>query len=125
MCGIYLTNIPYEKEEVKEKLESISYRGPDFMGIKKAGDLTFGHLRLSILDLDTRSNQPMIVDHLTIVFIFAALVLVSYFNQLKNISFMVFPKAEIKGIRIHENEHTFLRSSSSFDICSFSKFRDF
>lgn len=68
MCGIYLTNIPFESEEVKNKLESISYRGPDFTGISKINNLTFGHLRLSILDLDPRSNQPMLYDDLTIVF---------------------------------------------------------
>ncbi|WP_339751682.1 asparagine synthase (glutamine-hydrolyzing) [uncultured Winogradskyella sp.] len=68
MCGIYLTNIPFEEKVIKEKLDSISFRGPDFMGIDKIKNLTFGHLRLSILDLDSRSNQPMIHENLTIVF---------------------------------------------------------
>ena len=68
MCGIYLTNIPYEEKEVRAKLDSIAFRGPDFMGIDKIDNLTFGHLRLSILDLDPRSNQPMDFDNLTIVF---------------------------------------------------------
>jgi asparagine synthase (glutamine-hydrolysing) len=68
MCGIYLTNIPFEEEEVQTKLESIQFRGPDHTGIKKVSDLTFGHLRLSILDLDVRSHQPMQFENLTIVF---------------------------------------------------------
>ncbi|WP_299122886.1 asparagine synthase (glutamine-hydrolyzing) [uncultured Winogradskyella sp.] len=68
MCGIYLTNIPYEEGIIKEKLKSISFRGPDYTGIKKVNDLTFGHLRLSILDLDPRSNQPMVYESLTLVF---------------------------------------------------------
>ncbi|WP_422104546.1 asparagine synthase (glutamine-hydrolyzing) [Winogradskyella sp.] len=68
MCGIYLTNIPFDKEEVKDKLESIAYRGPDFMGIEVINKLTLGHLRLSILDLDPRSNQPMHYEDLSIVF---------------------------------------------------------
>ena len=68
MCGIYLTNIPYDEAEIKAKLKSIAYRGPDFTGIKKIDNLTFGHLRLSILDLDPRSNQPMLFENLTIVF---------------------------------------------------------
>ncbi|NDP26336.1 MAG: asparagine synthase (glutamine-hydrolyzing) [Flavobacterium sp.] len=68
MCGIYLTNIPFEEEEVKTKLESIQFRGPDHTGIKKVSDLIFGHLRLSILDLDVRSHQPMQFENLTIVF---------------------------------------------------------
>ncbi|WP_299520381.1 asparagine synthase (glutamine-hydrolyzing) [Winogradskyella sp.] len=68
MCGIYLTNIAYKKDEVKSKLQSISYRGPDFTGIEKIRNLTLGHLRLSILDLDPRSNQPMHFENFVIVF---------------------------------------------------------
>lgn len=68
MCGIYLTNIPFTKEEVSKKLDLIKYRGPDFKGIKKECDLIFGHLRLSILDLESRSNQPMQYMGLTLVY---------------------------------------------------------
>lgn len=68
MCGIYVTNIPFKKSEVIKKLQSISFRGPDHTGIEKKDTLIFGHLRLSILDLDSRSNQPMVSRHLTIVF---------------------------------------------------------
>lgn len=68
MCGIYLTNIPYEKETVLRKLDCISYRGPDYVGYSKINDITFGHLRLAILDLDPRSNQPMHYEQLSIVF---------------------------------------------------------
>jgi asparagine synthase (glutamine-hydrolysing) len=68
MCGIYITNIPFSEEEVKQKLELIMYRGPDHTGIDKIDDLTFGHLRLSILDIDVRSHQPMQFEGFTIVF---------------------------------------------------------
>ncbi|QKJ64453.1 asparagine synthase (glutamine-hydrolyzing) [Flavobacterium sp. M31R6] len=68
MCGIYVTNIPFVEEEVKNKLASIQFRGPDNTGIQKKGDLTFGHLRLAIVDLDVRSNQPMQFEEFTIVF---------------------------------------------------------
>ena len=68
MCGIYLTNIPYNDNVVINKLNSISFRGPDYTGVKKVNDLTLGHLRLSILDLDERSHQPMIHDNFHIVF---------------------------------------------------------
>ncbi len=68
MCGIYLTNIPYTEEDVKTKLDSISFRGPDYTGIEKINNLTLGHLRLSIIDLDPRSNQPMTKEDLHIVF---------------------------------------------------------
>lgn len=68
MCGIYLTNIPYQKDELIEKVNSIVFRGPDFNAIENVNELTFGHLRLSILDLDPRSNQPMQFENLTIVY---------------------------------------------------------
>ncbi len=68
MCGIYITNIPYTTKEVNDKLKSIEYRGPDNLGILKANNITLGHLRLSILDLDHRSDQPMILDNLIITF---------------------------------------------------------
>ena len=68
MCGIYLTNIPLEKEKLEVKLEAISHRGPDFTGTHQQDDLIFGHTRLSILDLDPRSNQPMIHENLVLVF---------------------------------------------------------
>ena len=68
MCGIYITNKPYEDGVIRDKLNSISFRGPDFTGIEKKKNLIFGHLRLSILDLDSRSNQPMTYNNLTIVF---------------------------------------------------------
>lgn len=68
MCGIYLTNIPTEKQIVVSKLKSINFRGPDYLGVEQIDDLTFGHLRLAILDLDKRSNQPFTKDNLSIVF---------------------------------------------------------
>ncbi|MDT7830216.1 asparagine synthase (glutamine-hydrolyzing) [Pricia sp. S334] len=62
MCGIYGTTKTYTEEQVKKKLERTSFRGPDRMGWKKySSDKTtviFGHNRLSILDLDSRSDQP-------------------------------------------------------------------
>jgi asparagine synthase (glutamine-hydrolysing) len=68
MCGIYLTNIPFSEEEVEVKLKTIQFRGPDHLGIQKHADLTFGHLRLSILDLNVRAHQPMAFEDLVIVF---------------------------------------------------------
>jgi asparagine synthase (glutamine-hydrolysing) len=68
MCAIYFTNQKISKEEVNTKLKSIEFRGPDHTGVLQKDDLTFGHLRLSILDLDIRSNQPMEFESYTIVF---------------------------------------------------------
>ena len=68
MCGIYVSNIISSKKEVKTKLSSINFRGPDHTGILQKNSLSFGHLRLSIIDLDERSNQPMEIKDYTIVF---------------------------------------------------------
>lgn len=68
MCGIYATNFVNDEDEVKTRLEQIKFRGPDDTGIKAIDEVTFGHLRLSIIDLESRSNQPMIFAQLMIVF---------------------------------------------------------
>ena len=67
MCGIYLSNIPSVNSDLKTRLERIKFRGPDNIGVRKINQLMFGHLRLSIIDLDSRSNQPMSLDdtHIT------------------------------------------------------------
>ena len=63
MCGIYGTTKIYSSSILDKKLNAIRFRGPDYQGvksyaIKSGGNLTLGHVRLSILDLDKRSNQP-------------------------------------------------------------------
>ena len=68
MCGIYLTNYPISQNEVKAKLDKIKFRGPDNLGIIQKGNIILGHLRLSILDLDERSNQPFVFKHLMLVY---------------------------------------------------------
>lgn len=68
MCGIYITNIPFTEENIVSKLKTIKYRGPDNVGTEMINDVILGHLRLSILDLDKRSNQPLIYENLYITF---------------------------------------------------------
>jgi asparagine synthase (glutamine-hydrolysing) len=68
MCGIYITNISYQKEEIQDKLKKIDFRGPDNLGVEKIENISLGHLRLSILDLDKRSNQPYQYKDLYITF---------------------------------------------------------
>lgn len=68
MCGIYLTNIPISQKKLLQKLDKIKFRGPDNLGIIHKANISLGHLRLSILDLEERSNQPFIFEHLTLVY---------------------------------------------------------
>ncbi len=62
MCGIYGTTLNYNEQQVKDKLKRTAFRGPDQMGWqfykKDNRQVIFGHNRLSIIDLDPRSNQP-------------------------------------------------------------------
>ena len=44
------------------------HRGPDNTGITQKGNISLGHLRLSILDLGERSNQPFFFEHLSLVY---------------------------------------------------------
>jgi len=74
MCGIYGTTLKYDKKTLNTKLELIKFRGPDHTGLKTYTatsdvQVTLGHVRLSIIDLDARSNQPFEYnDNLSIVF---------------------------------------------------------
>jgi asparagine synthase (glutamine-hydrolysing) len=73
MCGIYGSTILYHESQVKDKLKRTAFRGPDQMGWKfyKSDNysVAFGHNRLSIIDLDARSNQPLAYsDSVEIVF---------------------------------------------------------
>ena len=56
MCGIFgytgLDNLD------SNFFELMKHRGPDARGIKKKSNWTLGHLRLSIIDLDSSANQP-------------------------------------------------------------------
>lgn len=68
MCGIYGSTIKYSFDIIREKLNVMKFRGPDFSGFIQTPELTLGHNRLAILDLDSRSNQPFEYKHLKIVF---------------------------------------------------------
>jgi asparagine synthase (glutamine-hydrolysing) len=59
MCGIIgTTNISIEDKLFDLGLDQINRRGPDSSTVKSNNYVKFGHTRLSILDLDSRSNQP-------------------------------------------------------------------
>lgn len=51
--------MPAGLEEVRPWVTRLAHRGPDNLGIVQADGVIFGHTRLSIIDLDPRSNQPL------------------------------------------------------------------
>lgn len=65
MCGI-LGQVGNTKDLSRNKfnlaLGLMETRGPDHEGSLIGEDFVFGHKRLAILDLDKRSNQPMVSD---------------------------------------------------------------
>lgn len=67
MCGI-LGAITGKGLKFKSGLESIHHRGPDFSDTYNWGNLTFGHTRLSIIDLEAESNQPFSIGKDIIIF---------------------------------------------------------
>ena len=61
MCGILLHRRDgLKKEEFLKSLNRLSHRGPDNISHLIYKDIHIGHLRLSIIDINNRSNQPMI-----------------------------------------------------------------
>lgn len=68
MCGILVTNHNTDISYSKSRLKSIDFRGPDNLKVDVIDGITLGHLRLSIIDLDERSNQPMSFKKFHIVF---------------------------------------------------------
>jgi asparagine synthase (glutamine-hydrolysing) len=59
MCGIVFTNIDINEFNFRDALNLLKHRGPDYQGIVKDKLGTWGHTRLSFLDLSNKSNQPI------------------------------------------------------------------
>ena len=62
MCGIsgVFSTHPKYHDKIKQSIHTLSHRGPDNIGIEKiTTNLSFAHSRLSIVDLNKRSHQPM------------------------------------------------------------------
>lgn len=61
MCGIIgTTDINLSPQKFEDAFRCIYKRGPDNQTFLKDEDFIFGHARLSIVDLDERSNQPFV-----------------------------------------------------------------
>ena len=61
MCAI-IGGVNVTPEWVESGIEHQKMRGPDNTGIRTIGKVTFGHNRLSIIDLSEKSNQPVHLD---------------------------------------------------------------
>ena len=74
MCGVYceyrFDNLdPSSDSWILSNLDKTYYRGPDNKAIFRPGsNVVMAHQRLSIIDTDERSHQPMSFGHWTIIF---------------------------------------------------------
>jgi len=67
MCGIVGTNTDFNIN-FNMVTSLMKKRGPDHCGVKQIRNNFFGHTRLSIIDLDSEADQPMIFDDILVVF---------------------------------------------------------
>jgi len=70
MCGIFslLNNKTISAEKIQDHFKRGEMRGPEFSELKEINDqLTLGFHRLAINGLNASSNQPMNIDHITLV----------------------------------------------------------
>jgi asparagine synthase (glutamine-hydrolysing) len=60
MCGIVgiVSSGKIEQQDIQLMNETLAHRGPDAEGTYLEDNVALGHRRLSIIDLDARSNQP-------------------------------------------------------------------
>ena len=62
MCGLagfYSQDDFFSGEDLKSMTMKLHHRGPDAEGYFQDDTCGLGHMRLSIIDLSSRANQPM------------------------------------------------------------------
>ena len=71
MCGIFAllnNNTTYNQETIKKSFQKGMNRGPEYSELKKLkNNLMFGFHRLAINGLNEQSNQPLIIDNITLI----------------------------------------------------------
>ncbi|CAG5083598.1 asparagine synthase (glutamine-hydrolyzing) [Parvicella tangerina] len=74
MCGINgiynIRKVDHPVDLIKKMNQRSAHRGPDYSGVYSDEDIVLGHNRLSIIDLDEVSNQPMISENDNLVLVF-------------------------------------------------------
>ena len=68
MCSIFGIIGEYNETQAKTALSTLSHRGKDHCGIVQTNELFFAHHRLSIIDTQTKANQPFKYKHILLSF---------------------------------------------------------
>lgn len=100
MCGILGSTQPVNDLFFLNNLNKIKHRGPDGFGIWHTEDktVTFGHRRLSILDLSEAGKQPLHYKHLTIVYNGEIYNFLELRNELKDNGYHFFSESDTEVI---------------------------
>ena len=71
MCGIFAllnNNTTYNQETIKKSFQKGMNRGPEYSELKNLKNkLIFGFHRLAINGLNEQSNQPLIIENITLI----------------------------------------------------------
>ena len=110
MCGIagYIGRFPPGPNDLKKTSEVLKHRGPNYEGfyIHKLLDnnVALVHRRLSIIDLDNRSNQPFIYEGTVLVFNGEIYNYMEIRKQLKELGhvFKTFGDTEVLAHALHQ-----------------------
>jgi asparagine synthase (glutamine-hydrolysing) len=73
MCGLLghvSTQNNTDKDKFLSALNTMTHRGPDGFGVFHNQYISFGHRRLSIIDLSTSANQPLLFENNKLAIIF-------------------------------------------------------
>jgi len=60
MCGLLFANYRPNSSELDKAMHALRPRGPDAQSVSVLDSIILGHTRLSIIDVDARSDQPML-----------------------------------------------------------------
>ena len=114
MCGIF-GSLNNKNRNIESLSQSISHRGPDSFGFWEDDNVSFGHRRLSIIDLSEAANQPMLTKSKDIVIVYNGEIY-NYLDLKK--------KLEKKGYQFSTNSDTevVLASYQEWGVKSFELF---
>ncbi len=141
MCGItgFISNNHLNKNSMQSIIENmtatLNHRGPDHTGFwyDIESQIAFGHKRLSILDLSSAGNQPMVASNEKFIIVFNGEIynhldlrkeIKDYANS-KNIKLLWNGSSDtetlLTSIEIWGFEHTISKLVGMFSICFFDK----
>ncbi|MDB2515438.1 asparagine synthase (glutamine-hydrolyzing) [Candidatus Pelagibacter bacterium] len=131
MCGIFGAlgkNIKLKKNFLNKSFSLLNHRGPDDFGCHTLKYGILCHTRLSILDLDSRSNQPMTSNNDRFVLVFNGEIY-NYkelrIRYLKNYNFKTSGDTEVLLALFEKFGKNFLKLlNGMFAICIYDKKKD-